>query len=54
MSSWKNTHSANDGNFEIGFMICFLLGLLGLSMGVNWYKAGIQAGIYQREGIEMT
>ena len=35
-------------------LIGFVVLVLAVSLGLLWYKAGIQVDVYQREGIHMT
>jgi hypothetical protein len=45
----------DDTDAWLGLMSLVFVGLLLLSgTGWRWYRAGAQAGIYRRQGIEMT
>lgn len=38
----------------VGLMVLAVLAFAALMVAVEWYRAGLQAGVYQRQGVEMT
>jgi hypothetical protein len=38
----------------IFWVVGFIVAMLSLCVVVDWYRAGVQARIYERQGIKMT
>ena len=43
-----------DACVVIGLSVLVVLVLLAILAGWGWYKAGVQAEVYERQGIHMT